>query len=253
VIVLDDVTKRYGTMHALDGITLRVRDGERLALVGSSGCGKSTLLRVILGLVTPDAGRVTVGGADVSPRTAPAIRLRSGYVIQDGGLFPHLTVRGNVGLMPERLGWSPARIEARVGELFELAGLAPELGTRYPKELSGGQKQRVGLMRALALDPDLLLMDEPLGALDPILRARMQRDLRALFLRLEKTVVLVTHDMEEAAFLADEIAVMRDGRVVQRGTFDELARHPADAFVKELIAPRGRAVPGPAVNPEVDA
>jgi osmoprotectant transport system ATP-binding protein len=147
--------------------------------------------------------------------------------------------------MPERLGWKPARIVARANELFDLTGLAQELGPRYPKELSGGQRQRVGLMRALVLDPDVLLMDEPLGALDPVLRSRMQRDLRALFSRLGKTVLLVTHDMEEAAFLADEIAVMRYGRILQRGTFDELVARPEDPFVTELVKGRNAGlVPG---------
>jgi osmoprotectant transport system ATP-binding protein len=240
VIVLDDVTQGYGPARVLDHVSLYVETGQRLALVGSSGSGKSTLLRTVLGLVIPESGRVSVGGTELQRATVEGIRLRSGYVIQDGGLFPHLSVLGNVGLVAERLGWTAARIEARAAELFELVGLAPALGGRFPKELSGGQKQRVGLMRALMLDPDLLLMDEPLGALDPILRTRMQRDLKELFLRLEKTVLLVTHDMAEAAFLADEIAVIRQGRILQRGTFEELAARPVDAFVEDLIAPRGR-------------
>jgi osmoprotectant transport system ATP-binding protein len=245
VIAIEEVKKSYGPTSVLAGVTLHVREGQCLALVGPSGCGKSTLLRLVLGLVVPDAGDVTVGGTKVTPQTAESIRLRCGYVIQDGGLFPHLSALRNVALMPERLGWKPARIVARANELFDLTGLAQELGPRYPKELSGGQRQRVGLMRALVLDPDVLLMDEPLGALDPVLRSRMQRDLRALFSRLGKTVLLVTHDMEEAAFLADEIAVMRYGRILQRGTFDELVARPEDPFVTELVKGRNAGlVPG---------
>ena len=240
MILLDDVKKSYGSTSVLAGITLSVREGQRLALVGPSGCGKSTLLRLVLGLVVPDSGSVSVGGSRVTPETAEAIRLRSGYVIQDGGLFPHLTAFENVALVPRRRGWDAGRIEARARELFDLAGLAPELGPRFPKELSGGQKQRVGLMRALVLDPDVLLMDEPLGALDPVLRSRMQRDLLALFSRLGKTVLLVTHDMSEAAFLADEIAVLRHGKVIQRGPFAELVAHPVDPFVTELVGTEGR-------------
>jgi osmoprotectant transport system ATP-binding protein len=235
VITLEEVTKSYGAKEVLARATLQVRSGRTLALVGPSGCGKSTLLRVVLGLVVPDAGIVTVGGVRVVAGTAQATRLRTGYVIQDGGLFPHLTARGNVALLPERLGWTPSRISTRVDELFELAGLSPELASRYPIELSGGQRQRVGIMRALVLDPDVLLMDEPLGALDPVLRARLQQDLKVLFRRLGKTVLLVTHDMSEAAFLADSIAVMRQGRIVQEGRFEELAAHPRDAFVTEFI------------------
>ncbi len=236
VIALDDVSKSYGAKAVLAHVTLHVREGQCLALVGPSGCGKSTLLRVALGLVVPDAGTVTVGGTRVVRETAQATRLRTGYVIQDGGLFPHLTARQNVALVPERLGWNARRIAARVDELFELAGLSPDLGSRYPGQMSGGQRQRVGIMRALVLDPSVLLMDEPLGALDPILRARLQRDLKSLFLRLKKTVLLVTHDMNEAAFLAGVIAILRRGHIVQEGSFEELAARPVDAFVAEFIA-----------------
>jgi osmoprotectant transport system ATP-binding protein len=240
VIRLDDVHASYGSTRVLSGVSLQVSRGTRVALVGSSGCGKSTLLRLLLGLVAPTSGRVMVADTEVTPASVEGIRLRCGYVIQDGGLFPHLTVLGNVSLVALWLGWKKARIEARARELFELVGLAPELAERYPKELSGGQRQRVGLVRALALDPDVLLMDEPLGALDPVLRSRMQRDLLELFLRLKKTVLLVTHDMQEAAFLADEIAVMRAGKILQRGTFEELSARPADPFVAELVGAQGR-------------
>lgn len=236
MIALDDVSKSYAAKEVLSHVTLHVPKGQCLALVGPSGCGKSTLLRVVLGLVAPDGGVVRVGETRVVRETAQATRLRTGYVIQDGGLFPHLTARQNVALVPERLGWDSRRISARVDELFDLAGLSPDLASRYPAQLSGGQRQRVGIMRALMLDPDVLLMDEPLGALDPILRARLQRDLQSLFLRLKKTVLLVTHDMNEAAFLANAIALLRHGRIVQQGSFEELSAHPLDAFVAEFIA-----------------
>jgi osmoprotectant transport system ATP-binding protein len=235
VITLDTVSKTYGAKEVLAHATLHVPKARCMALVGPSGCGKSTLLRLVLGLVCPDAGTVALGGVLVRPETVQALRLRTGYVLQDGGLFPHLTARQNVVLVAERLGWEEPRISARVHELFDLLGLSPDLGSRYPAELSGGQRQRVGIMRALMLDPDVLLMDEPLGALDPILRARLQRDLKALFLRLKKTVLLVTHDVSEAAFLGDTVAIMREGRIVQEGTFEELSTHPTDAFVTEFI------------------
>jgi osmoprotectant transport system ATP-binding protein len=240
LIQLDDVKKSYGSTSVLAGVTLHVREGQRLALVGQSGCGKSTLLRVVLGLVVPDSGEVTVRGTRVTLESAEAIRLHCGYVIQDGGLFPHLTAFENVALVPRRQGWKTPRIEARERELFELAGLAPDIGPRFPKELSGGQRQRVGLMRALVLYPVFLVLDARLGALDPVLRGRMQRDLLALFSRLGKTVLLVTHDMDEAALLADEIAVMQKGRILQRGSFEELAAHPADPFVAELVQRKRR-------------
>ena len=244
MIVLDGVSAAYGGTQVLSGVTLHVGRGERVALVGSSGCGKSTLLRVVLGLVAPESGRVTVVDTEVSPATVEGIRLRCGYVIQDGGLFPHLTVLGNAVLVASRAaGWELRRQKERARELFDLVGLGPELADRFPRELSGGQRQRVGLMRALMLDPDVLLMDEPLGALDPVLRSRMQRDLLELFLRLRKTVLLVTHDMAEAAFLADEIAVVQKGRILQRGRFEELVASPADPFVAELTRPPGHHDP----------
>jgi osmoprotectant transport system ATP-binding protein len=158
-----------------------------------------------------------------------------GYVIQDGGLFPHLTAAGNVTLLARHLGWGPAKLGERLRELAELTRLSPAQLDRYPAQLSGGQRQRVGLMRALMLEPDLLLMDEPLGALDPMVRAQLQADLKGIFRQLKKTVLLVTHDMGEAAYLGDEIALMREGRIVQRGGFEELLARPAEPFVSEFI------------------
>ncbi len=234
MVSLDGVTKSYGGRHVIRDVTLQVARGERLALIGPSGCGKSTFLRLVLGLVTPDTGRVHVGEVEVTEATARAVRRRVGYVIQDGALFPHLTAEQNVSLCARLEKWEPGRIAARTAELLELARLPKTHLARHPRELSGGERQRVSVMRALFLDPDVLLLDEPLGALDPIVRAQLQEDLRGVFRELGKTVILVTHDMAEAAYLAESIAVLRDGEIVQRGTMHELLDAPAHPFVREL-------------------
>jgi osmoprotectant transport system ATP-binding protein len=235
VITLTNVSKSYNGKIALDRTSLEVPAEQCLALIGPSGCGKSTLLRLVVGLIDPDTGEITLGGTRLTPETRQSLRLRLGYVIQDGGLFPHLTAAGNITLMARQLRWDPARIQKRLAELADVARLPLELLDRYPAQLSGGQRQRVGLMRALMLDPELLLMDEPLGALDPIIRSQLQADLKQIFQRLKKTVLLVTHDMSEAAYLGDQIALMRDGQIVQRGTFRDLLDHPANPFVTEFI------------------
>ena len=253
---LQRITKLYAGLPALDGLSLSIERGTTTALIGPSGCGKSTLLRTLIGLVHPDAGAVLFDGEPLSASRLPAARLRMGYVIQQGGLFPHLTARGNVALMAVHLGWPRRRIAARLDELaalthFPLAGL-----DRYPGELSGGQNQRVGLMRALLLDPEVLLLDEPLGALDPMVRSELQEELKAIFARLHKTVVLVTHDLAEAAFLADEIVLMRAGRVVQSGVLADMIDRPAEPFVERFVkaqrshlahlaGPRGSVPEGP--------
>jgi osmoprotectant transport system ATP-binding protein len=235
MVSIEGVSKSFGSRAVLEPTSLGVAAGERLALIGPSGCGKSTLLRLVVGLMTPDHGTVRVGGVAVTPRTARQIRRRVGYVIQDGGLFPHLTAEENVSLVARLDGWTAEKRKDRVRQLAELARLPERLLDRWPRELSGGERQRVGLMRALMLDPDVLLLDEPLGALDPIVRARLQQDLRDAFRALGKSVLLVTHDMAEAAYLADGIAVMREGRIVQRGTMQELVESPAHPFVRELV------------------
>ncbi len=234
-IALRGVAKRFGDTVALAPTHLDVAQGETLALLGTSGSGKSTLLRCVLRLVAPDAGTVTVGGEAVTDVSARALRRRMGYVIQAGGLFPHLTARGNAALLARHMGWDAARVEARLAELADLTRLTPDLLDRFPTELSGGQRQRVALVRALMLDPEVLLLDEPLGALDPITRADLQTDLRALVRRLGKTVLLVTHDLREAAVLADRVAVMDAGEIVQRGRLEEVAAAPATAFVARFV------------------
>ncbi|MGD8616724.1 MAG: ATP-binding cassette domain-containing protein [Gammaproteobacteria bacterium] len=215
---------------------LSVDKGELCTLVGPSGCGKSTLLRVIAGLVRPDTGSVNLDGTQLTPANILQARRRMGYVIQEGGLFPHLTVRDNVSLTARYLRRDAGWIAARLGELAELVQLPRELMTRFPAELSGGQRQRVSLMRALMLDPDLMLLDEPLGALDPMIRYQLQQDLKAIFAELGKTVVLVTHDIAEAAYFGQRLVLMRAGRVVQTGSLKELARAPAEPFVEAFIS-----------------
>jgi osmoprotectant transport system ATP-binding protein len=200
-------------------------------LLGQSGCGKSTLLRLMLGLLRPDSGIILFDGEPICPE----LRLRMGYVVQDGGLFPHLTARGNVVLMARHLGWDSDRMDKRLHELAVLTQFPVDGLARYPVQLSGGQRQRVGLMRALMLDPDVLLLDEPLGALDPIIRSDLQTDLRRIFQALGKTVVLVTHDLGEAAFLGDHLVLLRDGRIVQQGAVADLVDAPADPFVTRFV------------------
>jgi osmoprotectant transport system ATP-binding protein len=244
MFALNGVLKAYAGRPALGPLTLAVPPGRITVLIGPSGCGKSTLLRLLIGLVKPDAGDVAFDGQPVTPATARAVRLRVGYVIQDGGLFPHLTARGNVTLMARHLGRDRAATDARVAELAELTRFPADGLDRYPHQLSGGQRQRVGLMRALMLDPDALLLDEPLGALDPLVRADLQAELRDIFRRLGKTVVLVTHDLGEAAFFADRVVLLRDGQIVQEGSPADLWHRPADAFVTRFVqAQRGPEVP----------
>lgn len=247
MFVLDEVTKKFAGRPALGPVTLEVRTGLTTVLIGPSGCGKSTLLRLLIGLIEPDTGTVRFGGTLVASNTARAVRLRTGYVIQDGGLFPHMTARGNITLMARHLGWDRERINSRVTELTELSRFPVDALDRYPQHLSGGQRQRVGLMRALVLDPDALLLDEPLGALDPLVRSDLQAELRDVFRTLRKTVVLVTHDLGEAAFFADRVVLLKDGRVVQQGSPADLWHRPAEPFVTRFV----QAQRGPEVPPEM--
>ena len=233
---LRSVAKRFGDRTALAATTLSIERRCTTVLIGPSGCGKSTLLRLVVGLESPDGGEVHVFGERLDRDNAPRLRRRMGYVIQDGGLFPHLTARRNVALAARYFGWERARADRRVDELADLVRIPRDALERYPLELSGGQRQRVALARALALDPDLLLLDEPLGALDPLLRAELQEDLRRIFRELGKAVLLVTHDMAEAAHFGDVIVLLRDGVIVQRGPLADLRERPADEFVTRFLA-----------------
>jgi len=240
VIELEHVSHAYPHATALEDVSLRDAAGETVALIGPSGCGKSTRLKAVIGLVAPSRGRVSIEGVELQPGNALELRRRVGYVIQSGGLFPHLSAVDNITLAARYLRRERQWIERRVDELADLVQLRREVLQRFPTNLSGGQSQRVGLMRALMLDPAVLLLDEPLGALDPMVRHGLQEELRALFERLRKTVVLVTHDMAEAAFFAQRLVLMRAGRIVQEGSYRDLATAPAQEFVSEFVrAQRG--------------
>lgn len=238
-----DVHVRYpGGVHALRGVDVEVAPGRTLALVGESGSGKSTLLKCFNLLVRPGEGRVEVDGTDVRTRRPEELRRQIGYVQQEGGLLPHWTVRANVELVPRLLGWPGPRRRARADELLELVGLDPGAhGDRHPRALSGGQRQRVAFARALAADPAVVLLDEPFGALDALIRREMQDEVARWQSELHKTTLLVTHDIGEALQLADEIAVMREGEILQRGTPDDLRRRAEDDYVRALLRAAGQA------------
>ena len=232
-----EVRKAFGGRPVLDGFTLTVEAGETIALIGPSGCGKTTALKLVNRLLDPDGGRVLVEGRDVALEDAIVLRRKLGYVIQEGGIFPHWDVRANVEVVPRMLGWEKERRRRRADEVLAMVNLpAEEFGPRRPRQLSGGQRQRVGVARALAADPPVLLMDEPFGALDPIARRALQREFLDWKGRLKKAVLLVTHDMREAFLLADRIAVMDRGRLRQIGTRADLVERPADDFVREFVS-----------------
>jgi len=233
---LDRVRVSHQGRVVLEDVGIVFESGTVTAVLGGSGAGKSTLLRLLLGLVWPDRGEVRIDEVRLRPENVLEIRRRIGYVIQDGGLFPHLTAFENLALMPRWLRWSTTDIRARVDALCQLTQLPPDVLVRFPIELSGGQRQRVALMRALMLDPPALLLDEPLGSLDPIVRHELQEDLSRIFARLKTTVIVVTHDVAEAAFLASRIVFVHDGRIAQDGTFAEIRRQPADDYVERFIA-----------------
>ncbi len=237
-IHFEAISKQFAdaTAAAVVDVTLDIPSGAFVVLLGPSGCGKTTLLRMVNRLIEPTSGSITLGGEDIRTFEPTELRRRIGYVIQQVGLFPHMTVAQNVAIVPELLGWSRERIQARVLELLELVALpAGEYCARYPAQLSGGQQQRVGVARALAGDPSVVLMDEPFGAIDAITRATLQDELLQLQRKLRKTVLFVTHDVEEALRLADRIVVMREGRIVQYDTPVEILTRPTDAFVSHLV------------------
>jgi osmoprotectant transport system ATP-binding protein len=240
VLSLAGASRSFDGKLALAPLDLDIARGETVALIGPSGCGKTTILRLALGLLTPDAGVVRFRGQRLTPANLRAARRQMGYVVQEGGLFPHLTAAENVDLLARHLGWDEPRRARRRAELAELARLPADALARYPLQLSGGQRQRVSLMRALMLDPELVLLDEPLGAIDPLVRAELQEDLARIFERLRKAVLLVTHDLAEAAFFSHRVLLLRDGRVVQRGRVAELVRSPAEPFVTRFVAAQRR-------------
>ena len=235
MLELIEVSKSFGQTQVLKPTSLVLEPGKTTVFIGPSGCGKSTLLRIMIGLIEPSEGTVKFDGVEMTPRNIMQMRRKMGYVIQDGGLFPHLSARGNVGLMARYLGWEKQRVNARVEELARLTRLPDGALDRYPSQLSGGQRQRLGIMRALMLDPSVILLDEPMGALDPLVRYDLQEDLRGIFQSLKKTVVLVTHDMGEAGFFGDTVVLLGGGEIVQQGTLDEMIRFPASDYVTRFI------------------
>jgi osmoprotectant transport system ATP-binding protein len=239
MIEVAGVLKSFGA-SSVGPLDLSIAERARVALVGPSGSGKSTILRMMVGLVKPDEGAIKLFGVPLTSASAIDLRLQMGYVIQEGGLFPHMTAGANVTLVARDLGWSSARIEERLEYMRELMLLDRRVLERYSLQLSGGERQRVAMMRALFLDPPLLLMDEPMGALDPLIRYSLETDLRRIFDELNKTVVLVTHDLEQAALLAHEIIVLRAGRIEQRGSWADLGRAPRNAFVRDFVLAQTR-------------
>jgi osmoprotectant transport system ATP-binding protein len=237
MITFEQVTRRYGDRAVVNALDLQIRAGEIVILVGPSGCGKTTTLRMINRLVEPSEGRILIDDVDTASLPAEQLRRGIGYVIQQVGLFPHLTVADNVAIVPRLLGWATARINTRVEELLDLVGLpAAEYAHRHPSELSGGQRQRVGVARALGADPPILLMDEPFGAIDPVVRLRLQHELLRLQSVVRKTIVFVTHDIDEAVRLGDHVALFADGgHLAQYDTPAELLLHPKTGFVEEFL------------------
>lgn len=235
MIRLHNISKTFGETRAIHPTSLDIQPQNTTVLIGPSGCGKSTLLRLIIGLIKPDDGNIFVEGEALNAQNLYSIRHKMGYVIQDGGLFPHLNARENVSLLGLYLGHKKAQIDDRINELCELTKYPVDALDRYPSQISGGQRQRVSLMRALLLDPAILLLDEPLGALDPLIRFELQNDLKEIFRILGKTVVMVTHDLGEAGFFGDKIVLLRDGTIIQEGTISDLVKNPSEPFVSEFI------------------
>lgn len=236
MIELVEVSKSYGSVPAVDKLSLAIEAGELCVLIGPSGCGKTTCAKMINRLIEPSSGQVLVNGVDVKSVDPQQLRRQIGYVIQSIGLFPHLTVQENIGMVPDLLGWEKGRIYGRIREVMDLVSLAPDRFLRkYPRELSGGEAQRVGVARALAADPPILIMDEPFGAVDPLVRDRLHTEFLSIQHHLHKTVVFITHFIDEAIRLADRIAIMKAGQIVQYDRVDYVLEHPVDDFVKEFL------------------
>jgi osmoprotectant transport system ATP-binding protein len=235
LITLKNISKTYNDVIALAPINATFEAGQSHVLLGSSGSGKSTLIKIVMGLVTPDQGEVEVNNITINPENRKSISQKIGYVIQSGGLFPHMTIENNITLLARLQKKDQRDINERIDELIQLVDLDTNLLSRYPSELSGGQKQRVSLVRALFLDPDILLLDEPLGALDPIVRINLQTDLRNIFNKMKKTVLIVTHDLAEASYFGHTISLFEQGNLVQQGNFSELINNPASDFVTKFI------------------
>lgn len=243
MIRFSNIVKSFDSITALKGVNLEFLTSQTSVLIGPSGCGKSTLIKLIVGIYKPNSGNIYINGEKITQQNIQKFRRKIGYVIQEGGLFPHLTAKQNVTLMANFCGWDKNQIEKRLEELADLTKITKDVLTRYPIHLSGGQNQRIGLMRALMLDPDLLLLDEPLGALDPMIRYELQSDLKNIFRALNKTVLLVTHDLGEAEYFGDQIILMKDGLIIQQGIFQDFLKNPADIFVTKFIqAQRGLTV-----------
>jgi len=236
-IIFEGVSKSFTTesVPAVNEVSFRVAAGDLVVLLGPSGCGKTTLLKMVNRLYEPTKGKIWLGGQEIHTLPINDLRRQIGYVIQQVGLFPHMTIGRNISVVPRLLGWDESRINERVEMLLELIGLPTSYLSRYPRQLSGGEQQRVGLARALAADPEILLMDEPFAAVDAINRERLQGELLGLHCKLNKTILFVTHDVEEAFRLADKIIVMRSGKLIQYGTPVEIVTHPADEFIEELV------------------
>ncbi len=244
-LTLNNISFGYSDKLLFNGFSLKVPERSVSALVGPSGCGKSTILRLLLGLLKPQSGSVTINGEHLTKNSLLRVRQTIGYVVQDGGLFPHLTAQENCLLLLDHLSVAKSEQDKRLASLVELTQLEPELLDHYPSELSGGQKQRIALIRALVNDPDILLLDEPLGALDSIVRSGLQDDLKQIFASLNKTVLIVTHDLSEAEWFSEDIVLMKNGEIKQRSSADEMRTNPASTFVEQFMnAQRSLSVPG---------
>ena len=243
-IRLENISKVFDSEEVIKNLSLQIEEGKTTVLIGPSGCGKSTLIRMITGLIKTGQGKIVIDDSELTESNYLTVRRKIGYVIQDGGLFPHLTAFNNVSIVADYLGLGKEKIRKRVEELSLLTKFPLDGLKRFPAELSGGQKQRVSLMRALMLDPQFLLLDEPLAALDPLIRYDLQEDLKQIFQNLKKTVLLVTHDLNEAVFFGDTIVLMKEGSIIQQGKFNDFVNSPADEFVTKFIKAQRSGIDG---------